>query len=311
VTGLEQAARAIVDRCFDVRPGESVVVIGDPGTRDVAQALWDASRAREAETVLVTIGEHRDGEPPAPAGAALATADVFIAATTGSMSHSQARKAATDRGARGATLPGVTAEMLARTMTVDFEAMRSRSEAVAQLLSEAGTAHMTCPRGTDLVLDLTGREGLVDDFDLTAPHAFGNLPAGEGAISPRSGQGRVAVMSITPAGILPEPMLLTVEDGRVVAGEGYYSSEFLELLDSHGAGATNLAELGVGTNDAAVLTGNVLEDEKVAGTAHVAFGASDSLGGTVRATIHRDVMVFEPTLTIGDTRVVDGGRLVV
>jgi leucyl aminopeptidase (aminopeptidase T) len=298
----------IVDRCLGVRRDEIVVIVGDRGTREVAAALWDASCARTSNAVLVTMDEHLDGEPPAPVAAALATADVFLVPMTGSLSHTQARKAASERGARGATLPGVTAQMLARTMLVDFDAMRARSEAVAQLLSEADHAHLTCSRGTDLMLDLSGRGGLVDDADLTAKHAFGNLPAGEGAISPRSGEGRVAVMSITPVGILPEPMLLTVKGGQVVAGEGPYSAEFLELLRTHGSGATNLAELGVGTNDAAILTGNVLEDEKVAGTAHVAFGASDTIGGNVRASIHRDVMVFDATLTIGDTPVLDGGR---
>jgi aminopeptidase len=307
---LERAAAVIVGRCLGVGRDEVVAVLCDRGTRAVAEALWNASCARTASAVLVTMDEQLDGEPPAPVVAALATADVFVAPTTGSLSHTQARKAATERGARGATLPGVTAEMLARTMLVDFDAMRARSEAVARLLGEADRAHVTCARGTDLVLDLSGREGLVDDADLTARHAFGNLPAGEGAISPLSGEGRVAVMSITPVGILPEPLVLTVEGGRLVAGEGPYSAEFLELLRTHGPGATNLAELGVGTNDAAILTGNVLEDEKVAGTAHVAFGASDTIGGTVRASIHRDVMVFDATLTIGATQVLDGGRWV-
>jgi hypothetical protein len=50
---------------------------------------------------------------------------------------------------------------------------------------------------------------------------------------------------------------------------------------AHGDLGTNLAELGVGTNEQARLTGNVLEDEKILGTIHVAFGASAAIGGTV------------------------------
>lgn len=309
-SGLARAAETILDRCFALHRGEAVVVIGDLATRDVAEALWEASRDRGADAVHITVEERLDGEPPAPVAAALAAADVFVVPTRGSLSHTKARKAATDRGARGATLPGVTAEMLARTMAVDFDAMRVRGEAVAELLTRSDDAHLTCPRGTDLRFDLTGREGLVDAGDLSAKHAFGNLPAGEGAVAPKSGQGSIAVMSVTPAGILPEPMMLTVEGGRLNAAKGPHSPEFLKLLNSNGPNATNLAELGVGTNDGALLTGNVLEDEKVMGTAHVAFGASDGIGGTVSAPIHRDVMVFDATLRIGGTKVLDQGRWV-
>lgn len=307
---LAKAAETIIEECFGVRSGESVVVVGDPATRDVTEALWEASRRHTSDAVAMTMEEHLDGEPPVPVASALAASDVFVVPLKGSMSHTKARKEANERGARGATLPGVTAEMLARTMAVDVHAMRARGAAVADLLTKADAAHLTCARGTDVHFDLAGRDGVIDDGDLTAKHAFGNLPSGEGAIAPLNGHGRIAVMSVTPAGILPEPMMLTVEDGRLAAAEGPHSSQFLELLHAKGPQATNLAELGVGTNDAAVLTGNVLEDEKVVGTSHVAFGASDGFGGTVYAPIHRDVMVFDATLDIGDTRVLDDGRWV-
>jgi len=74
--------------------------------------------------------------------------------------------------------------------------------------------------------------------------------------------------------------------------------------------AALIAELGVGTNDQATLTGNVLEDEKILGTIHVAFGASAGIGGTVSVPIHLDVVVLEPTLDVGGTRVLDAGRFV-
>ena len=98
--------------------------------------------------------------------------------------------APTDNGARGATMPTVTADMLARA---DGRRLRrpcgSAARAVADLLSAAGEAHVTCPRGTDLHLDLSGREAVADDGVLTAPGAFGNLPCGEGFIAPRRGRG--------------------------------------------------------------------------------------------------------------------------
>ena len=84
-----------------------------------------------------------------PVAAALAAADVFIAPTTRSLSHTRARKAA-KAGARGATLPGVTEDMLARLMACDFATMSAARPRVADLLTAADEAHVTCPRGTDL-----------------------------------------------------------------------------------------------------------------------------------------------------------------
>ena len=54
----------------------------------------------------------------------------------------------------------------------------------------------------------------------------------------------------------------------------------------------------------------MLEDEKLLGTIHVAFGASASFGGTVTVPVHIDVVVLSPTLTLDETTVVDGGRFV-
>jgi leucyl aminopeptidase (aminopeptidase T) len=59
------------------------------------------------------------------------------------------------------------------------------------------------------------------------------------------------------------------------------------------------------------LTGEVLEDEKILGTAHVAFGASAAIGGTVQVPVHLDCVVLEPDVAIDGEPVVRGGRLLV
>ncbi len=309
---LDRALMTVVERCLDIRSGENVLVIGDPESRELAEAMREMAARHGADAVLALMDERAtDGtEPPPPIAAALAACDVYLAPTTRSLSHTRARKAASDAGARGATLPGVTADMLARVMAVDFDALKARTEAITELLDRSDSAHVSCPHGSDLTLDLSGRAGIPDYGDITAKHAFGNLPAGEGFVAPLGGSGRLAPTSLAPLGISPEPVLLTVEDGILTDAQGPLGPQFIELLRAHGPLGTNLAELGVGTNDAAILTGNVLEDEKILGTIHVAFGASAGIGGTVSVPIHLDVVVLDPTLVVGDTRVLDAGRWV-
>ncbi len=310
MSDLATAIDTVITRCLGVQAGEDVLVVVDPGTRRMGEALREAAAAAGADAVLAVMDERAtDGTDPArPIAAAMSACDVFICPTSRSLSHTPARKLASEAGARGATLPGVTEEMLARVMAVDFDRMAARSQAVAELLSAAGEAHVTCPRGTDITLELTGREGLADDGLLTAPGAFGNLPAGEGFIAPLRGEGTIVAASLSPLGLSQEPAHLTVSDGRITAARGGLGPEYLELLRAHGPLGTNLAELGVGTNDRATLTGNVLEDEKILGTVHIAFGASAGIGGTVSVPIHLDVVILDASLRIGDTAVLESGR---
>jgi leucyl aminopeptidase (aminopeptidase T) len=252
-----------------------------------------------------------DGTDPARAVAgAMLACDVYIAPTSRSISHTPARKRATDLGIRGATMPGVTEEMLARVMSVDFDVMAERSRAVAKLLDDADSARISTPLGTELTIDLRGRHGISDDGDLTARGAFGNLPCGEAFVSPIGGEGQLVVQSLSPLGISDDPATLTLEAGRLVAAEGGLGPQFMQLLEVHGELGFNLAELGVGTNDAAQLTGLVLEDEKILGTIHVAFGASAGIGGTVSVPIHLDVVAADVTLEIGEHTVLDRGQYV-
>ena len=83
------------------------------------------------------------------------------------------------------------------------------------------------------------------------------------------------------------------------------------MLGKHGPEAFAVAELGIGTNEAATLTGNVLEDEKIIGTIHVAFGDNHSFGGTIRVSSHQDGVVLQPTVDIDGTRLLEDGRLLV
>jgi leucyl aminopeptidase (aminopeptidase T) len=313
---LDRAVQTVVRRCLAVQAGEDVVVVVDEPLQALGEKLRDAAQAVGAEGVLTVMSPRAtDGsEPPAPVAEALAASDVFIAPASRSLSHTLARKRASEGGARGATMPHVTTDMLARLMAVDFDRLRERSHAVAQVLDRGAEAHITCPRGTDLRLELSGRQGIADDGDLTAPGSFGNLPCGEGFIAPIEGatNGRLVVDgSIAGIGRLGEPVRLRVEDGHLQEASGEEGARLMELLTAHGADGTNVAELGIGTNEKATLTGEVLEDEKILGSAHVAFGASAAIGGTVQVPVHLDCVVTGPEVSVDGKPIVRDGELLV
>jgi len=311
---LDNAVKTVIRDCLGVRPDEEVLVICNPRTEELGVRLRSDAQGARADAVLAVIAE-RDShaaEPPATVAAAMLAADVVVAPTIQSISHTAARKAASEAGARVASMPGVTAEMLARVMGADMRKLEERGALVSRRLSEGSEARITCPRGSDLRLGLEGRSAINDAGVLTEPGAFGNLPCGEGFIAPVEGTGEGILVidgSIAGVGRVEAPVSLTVRDGHLTEATGAEGARLLELLTAHGTDGTSVAELGIGTNEAAILTGEILEDEKILGTAHVAFGTSAAIGGTVQVPVHLDCVVLEATVEIDGEPVVQSGEL--
>src|SRR3954452_21005 len=311
---LDRAVTAVVRDCLAVREGEEVLVVCNPATQRMGELLRAEAADIGAEAVLTVMSERAShaAEPPKMVAEAMAAADVLLAPTVQSLSHTAARKRATENGARVATLPGVTEDMLARVMSADMEGLRKKGHAVADALGRATEARITDANGTDLRLDLSGREAIPDAGELTEPGAFGNLPCGEGFISPAGGEGTLVIDgSMAGIGLVDEPVVLVVEGGHLTSARGGQGMAFMELLTEHGDDATTIAELGVGTNEKAKLTGEILEDEKILGTCHVAFGASAGIGGTVQVPVHLDCVVTKPTLELDGEAVVRDGQLLI
>lgn len=311
---LDRAVHAVVHECLGVKQGEEVLVVCNPVTQRVGERLRDQAAEAGADAVLAVMSERpsHGAEPPRTVAEAMAAADVLMAPTAQSLSHTTARKRATDAGARAATLPGVTEEMLARVMSADMEGLRRKGHAVAEALDRASEAKISDANGTDLTLDISGREAIPDAGELTERGAFGNLPCGEGFISPVTGNGTLVIDgSLAGIGLAEEPVELVIEGGHLTSARGGQGMAFMELLTEHGEDGTNVAELGIGTNEKAKLTGEILEDEKIAGTCHVAFGASAGIGGTVQVPVHMDCIVMKPTVELDGEPIVRDGELLV
>ena len=310
---LADAALAAVRDCLGVKAGESVLVLSDPPMERLARAVLEAARSLGAEAVLLVYPERElsGQEPPAPAPAAMAAVNVVIAVTSKSITHTAARRAATAAGARVATMPGITEECLVRTMSADVHAIAARTVRVSGLLTAASAARVTTARGTDISIPIAGITAIASTGLILAPGQWGNLPSGEAYLRPEEGKAAGVIVvdgALAGIGMLAEPVRITVEAGmaREISG-GAQAREFASQLERLGPAARTLAELGVGTNDRAVLTGRILEDEKILGTVHVALGNNASMGGTVDIPYHVDGILLRPTLTLdGEPILVDG-----
>lgn len=316
--GFQAAARVAVRDCLAVKPKESVLVVTDAPLFEIGRVLWEASKEAGAEAVLCELlpREVHGEEPPAVVAAAMKAAQVVFCPTSKSLSHTQARREASQAGARIATLPNILPETFRRALAADYAAVSRRSRRVADILTQRQQVHLTTPAGTDLVFSLAGRTAKADDGICHEPGSFSNLPAGEAFIAPVEGTANGVVVAdgtMLETRLENDPVRLVFRDGVAVEIEG--NAQVVERLKAIiaklGPAAAVLAELGVGTNDRAQLCGNTLEDEKILGTVHIAIGDNTGFGGHNRVPSHQDAILLRPTLVVDGLAVIENGKLLV
>jgi hypothetical protein len=197
-------------------------------------------------------------------------------------------------GLRVASMPMISRSMQQTALAADYSRVADRVHILAARLDRAKGAVITFSTQQQLYVDLRHRNAYADDGQLHADKTGErviNLPSGEAYIAPYEGE--IAGEPSRTEGIIPilsngTLVVVQVEENRVlnVVGGGPDAAELREWFAVDPA-RTNVAELGLGANDRAVVTGNVLEDEKVFGV-HLAGGRSDHIGGTVGPDDFRD-----------------------
>jgi len=314
---MQRAAAVAVRQCLKVKKSETVLVITDEPCRSVGTALWQEAKkvAKEALLVEITPRKSNGEEPPPQIAALMASVDVVFAPTSKSLTHTEARRKACKKGARIATLPGITADSMSRTLSADYQKIARLSKKIARILTKGKTARVTTPTGTDLIMDISGRAAREDTGLTHKKGEYTNLPAGEAYLAPVEGKSEGMLVvdgSMAGVGLLPKPLIMEVSKGYVtrIAG-GPQAAQLKRITKPFGKPAMNIAELGVGTNYKAKVTGLVLEDEKVMGTVHIAIGDNASMGGKVRVQSHLDAVLLEPTLIVDEKKIIERGRLLV
>jgi len=299
---IQKGADKVLE-CFGAKRGESVLIVVDTSTPiSIGESLFRAAKDLGCEVMIVTMRlRTRHGEePPVAIAEAMKNADVVIAPTTFSLTHTQARINACKAGARIASMPGITEEMMnSGGMTADYHQVNEIAQRLNKRLKKARRVRVVTESGTDIEFDLEGCKWMMDTGLCLEPGCSSNLPAGELYIAPRDANGVFVVDgSMSGIGILDSPLEFTVRKRYVTDIEGKHARKLSSMLDEVGEKARNIAEFGIGINPQAHLIGNVLEDEKVGGTVHIALGDNSTFGGDVIAGIHLDGIITRPEIFV-------------
>ncbi|WP_060206967.1 aminopeptidase [Sporosarcina koreensis] len=297
---FQQTVAALMVNNFALEKNVHILVLMDISTeklgRKFAEALKDDGW--QVSTHCMEDRKKSGEEPPEEAANEMLNYELVFCLTKHSLTHTVARKNANAKGISVITMPGITEDMfLHGAMSADYNKVEAETNEMTLKLTEAKTVTIRTGKNYELVIPVQGRNGVPSTGVFREPGASGNLPSGEAYIAPPEGEAEGTIEingSIAGIGLLENPVVLTVEKGRLVKATGTDGETLLTLLgDEDGR---YLCELGIGTNHAARLTGNILEDEKAYNTIHIAFGSNHTFGGTIKTNVHIDCVTKNPTL---------------
>lgn len=321
---LIKGIQSIVETCMDIKPEERVLVIADtdPGPTLTGQLFMSVFNTMGADAVLavMTPREFNAQEPPAAVAAAMKSVDTILCISDRFvLTHTDARKEATAIGVRYYNMRQIPIDDLKQGVSAeDIRLLKERTEGMAQVLTQADLARITTSSGTDITMSLAGRKGI-------ALHPLGVLTRGVGGI-PYYAEAAIAPVEGTAEGIivfdlafidwgylLREPLHCTVKKGRVVDISGYSGEvERLREMADKDENAANIAELGIGTSHIipSPMRG-IRRDAARIGTAHIAIGRNDDIGGTTWSRIHTDGLMSRVTIGLDGKCVLRDGELLI
>ncbi len=322
---LANSAKMVVETCMDIRRGENVLIVCDPTTGAIGQALHEATIKKSERVLLIVMpkAKHHGEEPPTPVANLMRQQQVVLAPTKYSLTHTRAVRQAVRDGARVATMPGITNDMFTHGgMSADFNKIKQRISNLGPYFRRRRIVNVKSKEGTDITFEVNWRDWKLDDNGIcNRPRMLTNLPAGKAFILPREGtmNGILIIDGSWDSTLLDEKIELQIEDGMVVDVKGgqiaaNIRQEFGEvakkLRSKDRENVWTVAEFGFGMNDQARMGGNVLEDEKRLGTCYFSIGDNTTLGGSSAVGIHIPGVLTNPSVWLDDSQILQDGEFI-
>lgn len=321
---VSRAAYKLVKEVMLVEPGENVVVTGDTSTdKRVLDAIMDAAYIAGANPVLVycPTSEKAYAEPPAPLGAAVSVADVWIELSYSSIMLCESWRKAIDFGCRYINLTGMDVTMIVNCIgRVDCALVVELGEALKAKIEAADEVIIRDKNGTNLTARNAGRP-VRHSGQLATFKGYPFMMCGQISWCPveETINGTLvfdaAIFPPTDMGILSAPVKITLESGRVTKVEGGKDAErFLAWLSSFDdPNMFRLAHYSLGFNPGVTkATGRIVEDERIFGCMEFGIGSQGKMirGSYWTAASHTDGVLSKPTIILDGRTIEEDGTYV-
>lgn len=307
---LISAASSAIEYIFNPTANDKVLILTDTDSRSVAEAFYQATIKNGCTVDLYNIENNKRPlkEIPPELEKMLRGKTIVLNIIKAYPDEIPFRikwlfKIEENKLVRTGHMPGINEEMMLNSVNVDFGGMKTTADKLIGALKNAIRIHITTEKGTDLLLGVAGRK-FVGDIGVEAT-GMCNIPCGEIYCAPLETEANGVIVfdaSIGDIGLLKQPLKIYMSSGRVTKFESdnrELEKRITELTDVDDD-ARVIGELGIGVNPGARITGNMLEDEKALGTAHIAFGNNEDFpgGGENHSKIHRDYLFYRPTMEV-------------
>jgi leucyl aminopeptidase (aminopeptidase T) len=312
-----KGARVIVETCMGIKPKEKVLIIFSKGFSKNAQLLAEEAEALGAQITLTQVDNNNiQIEPPEDVGRQMLNSDVVMAvlpySTIQLFLHMNARRAATDVGARVAGVPYIKPDITSE----DIYEITDLTEKLSEIMTNGNEARITTKIGTDVTLSIKDRISAPLRVRHVVPGAWGAVPEyAEAAIAPVEGtpQGIWVIDTIfEKVGAIKTPVKVTIEKGRALKIEGAEeAAKIRAIIAAADENGNNIAELGIGTNHTLKNTTGTIGDKMMKGTAHLAVGKNINIGGRTYSNIHHDGVMKEVTIEIDGEKILKDGKVLV
>ena len=314
---IEQGALSLLHQCALLQNDEKCLVIVDEDTLNIGELLKSIGEKNGLSlNILLSPKLKIHGEEPSPHIAEqMIHHDVVIGLTKMSLAHTNSVVSFCKKGGKYLSLPDYSMQVLSSpALHYNFSLLQNISSKLSTLMTKGNQITIQTSKGTNLTCDISTRKANKAPGFCYEKGTIASPPDAEVNIAPLENltNGIIVVDGSIPCneiGLLKKESILTIKEGKVVKIEGEKASTLEEIFSKYPDNAKIIAEIGIGLNPLAKLSGSMLEDEGCLGTMHVGIGSNILLGGTNRVPFHLDFIFNNPNMQIDNVEIINNGKI--
>ncbi len=294
---LVQVARKVLFDFLGARKNSKILLVNDYEPNMVYDSFKIALNEKNIPFVEEKLSESRQNSEPIPdLLPIMLKSKIIIAPTKKSISHCYETKKAVLKGSKVVTLPGVTPDIFIKIGEADVNWIWKENNKIAKQLKGKSKVQITTPNGTNISFSIKKRE--LHGLKPKTKGFMTNLPTGEVYLAPieETAEGEIVIDYFKDKINPTDKAWLKVEWGKI-SDWNDSAKEYIKLRQVENGFV--IAEFGIGTNKWHTKPmGNILHDEKIFGTVHIAFGNNISFRGKNNSPVHNDLILINPTVLI-------------
>ncbi len=303
---IEFAAKKLIEDVLKIRKKEKVCLVIDY-ENEVYKAIKNELKRLNLNFSILKIRKNRLHSSPIPeAKKFFKNCNVIIAPTRNSISHSPETYYARKKyGVRVASMPSINSEIFVNGLKANTKEIEKIGKKIIRKLKNGKIVKIITKSGTNVEIYIKGVKFMEEHGDISKKGALNNVPFGEVCGYGIKGNGKICIDSWRKIKT-NDKAFLYIENGEIVSwNKG--ADKFVKYLMKAGKCGLKTIELGFGTNPGIKkVMGNVLNDEKIYGSVHIAFGGH----GKIKCDVHEDIIILNPTVFVDGKKIIENGKLI-